>query len=145
MKQFAKPGDFCLNEARPDLLKIVFGNKAEVIQLLGESTAYIEHGHLPSRLFNGHQVRKTLAFSKDVDCYRSATAWEDAYYNLVKPYKSLRLRIHDIPEREWQPRTPSDERKPHQSYLGCYGTIDNHPVSVLTALNRETTQFCDHV
>ena len=107
MKQFAKPGDFCPNEACPDLLKVVFGNKDEVIQLLGESTAYIEHGHLPSRLFNGRQVRKTLAFSKDVDCYRSATTWEDAYYNLVKPHKSLRLRVHDIPERKWQPRTPA--------------------------------------
>lgn len=88
-------------------LKVVFGNKDEVIQLLGGSTAYIERSNLTSRLFNGRQVRKTLGFSKDVDCYRSAAIWEDAYYNLVKSHKSLRLRVYDIPGRKWQPRTPA--------------------------------------
>jgi hypothetical protein len=88
-------------------LRVVFGNKDEVIQLLGESTAYIERSNLTSRLFNGRQVRKTLGFSKDVDCYRSAAIWEDAYYNLVRPHKSLRIRIHDVPGRKWQPRTPA--------------------------------------
>ena len=46
-------------------IRVVFGKKAEVIALLGESTAYIERSHLTSRLFNGRQVRKTLAFSKE--------------------------------------------------------------------------------
>jgi hypothetical protein len=87
--------------------EVVFGNKVEVIQLLGESTAYIERSNLTSRLFNGRQVRKTLAFSKDVEYYRAAATSEDAYYNLIKPHKSLRLRIHDIPGRKWQPRTPA--------------------------------------
>jgi hypothetical protein len=88
-------------------LKVIFGNKDEVVQLLGKSTAYIERSNLTSRLFNGRQVRKTLAFSKDVEYYRSAATWEDAYYNLVKPHKSLRLHVHDIPDRKWQPRTPA--------------------------------------
>jgi hypothetical protein len=48
---------------------------------------------LISRLFNGRQVRKTSAFSKDVAAYKAAAAWEDAYYNLVRPHKSLRLPI----------------------------------------------------
>ena len=76
-------------------------------QLLGETTAYIERSQLTSRLFNGRQVRKTLAFSKDVHCYRAAATWEDMYYNLVKPHKSLRLRVYDCPDRKWQPRTPA--------------------------------------
>lgn len=88
-------------------LKVIFGNKEEMIQLLGGSTAYIERSNLTSRLFNGRQVRKTLGFSKDLDCYRSAATWEDAYYNLVKPHKSLRLRVYDIPGCKWQPRTPA--------------------------------------
>jgi len=88
-------------------LKAIFGSKDEVVNLLGESTAYIERSNLTSRLFNGRQVRKTLAFSKDVDCYRAAATWEDSYYNLVKPHKSLRLRVHDVPGRKWQPRTPA--------------------------------------
>jgi hypothetical protein len=88
-------------------LKVIFGSKDEVIALLGQSTAYIERSNLTSRLFNGRQTRKTLAFSKDVDCYRAAATWEDAYYNLVKPHKSLRLRLYDLPGRKWQERTPA--------------------------------------
>jgi len=88
-------------------LKVIFGSKDEVIALLGKSTAYIERSNLTSRLFNGRQTRKTLAFSKNVDCYRAAATWEDAYYNLVKPHKSLRLRVYDLPGRKWHERTPA--------------------------------------
>jgi hypothetical protein len=88
-------------------LKAIFGSLDEVTHLLGKTTAYIERSNLTSRLFNGRQVRKTLAFSKDLDCYRAAATWEDCYYNLVKFHKSLRLRVQDIPARKWQPRTPA--------------------------------------
>jgi len=88
-------------------LKAVFGGLEEVTQLLGKTTSYIERSNLTSRLFTGRQVRKTLAFSKDVDCHRMAATWEDLYYNLVKPHKSLRIRVHDIPNRKWKPRTPA--------------------------------------
>lgn len=88
-------------------LKAIYGSKDEVVNLLGKSTAYIERSNLTSRLFNGRQVRKTLAFSKDVDCYRAAATWEDSYYNRIKPHKSLRLRVHDVPGRKWKPRTPA--------------------------------------
>ena len=88
-------------------LKAIFGSLEEVTQLLGETTSYIERSNLTSRLFNGRQVRKTLAFSKNVDCYRAAATWEDSYYNLIKPHKSLRLRIDDIPGRKWKPRAPA--------------------------------------
>lgn len=88
-------------------LKAIFGSLEEVTQLLGKTTAYLERSHLTSRLFNGRQVRKTLAFSKDVDCYRAAATWEDMYYNLVKPHKSLRLRVTDAPGRKWKLRTPA--------------------------------------
>jgi len=88
-------------------LKAVFGGLEEVTQLLGETTSYIERSNLTSRLFNGRQVRKTLAFSKDIDCHRASATWEDLYYNLIKPHKSLRVRVHDIPNRKWKPRTPA--------------------------------------
>jgi len=88
-------------------LRVRFGKKSEVIALLGKSTAYIERSNLTSRLFNGRQVRKTLAFSKDVAAYRAAAAWEDAYYNLVRPHKSLRLLVADSSRRKWLPRTPA--------------------------------------
>jgi hypothetical protein len=88
-------------------LRVQFGKMSEVIALLGKSTAYIERSNLTSRLFNGRQVRKTLAFSKDVAAYRAAAAWEDCYYNLVRPHKSLRLPAADNSPRKWLPRTPA--------------------------------------
>ena len=88
-------------------LKAIFGSLEELTSLLGEVTAYIERSNLTSRLFNGRQTRKTLAFSKDLACCRAAATWEDSYYNLVKPHKSLRLRVLDIPGRKWYPRTPA--------------------------------------
>ena len=86
-------------------LRVIFGSKAEVVALLGTSTAYIERSNLTSRLFNGRQVRKTLAFSKDPEMNRAAATWEDSYYNLVRPHKSLRLCACDEAGLRWQSRT----------------------------------------
>jgi hypothetical protein len=88
-------------------LRVIFGRKAEVLARLGKSTAYVERSHLTSRLFNARQVRKTLAFSKNLANFRAAVVWEDAYYNLVRPHKSLRLPMHDAPPQKWRPRTPA--------------------------------------
>ena len=88
-------------------LRVIFGNEAEVVKLMGKSTAYIERSHLTSRHFNGRQVRKTRAFSKSVVMYRASTALEDAYYNLVRPHKSLRVEVKNDPTRRWRPRTPA--------------------------------------
>jgi len=88
-------------------LRVVFGTKSEVLALLGTSTAYIERSNLTSRLFNGRQVRKTLAFSKEIQAYRASAVWEDCYYNLICPHKSLRLPVRDDARRKWSPRTPA--------------------------------------
>lgn len=88
-------------------LKAIFGALEKLTQLLGDATAYIERSNLTSRLFNGRQTRKTLAFSKDLTCCRAAAAWEDSYYNLVKPHKSLRMHVVDVPGRKWNLRTPA--------------------------------------
>jgi hypothetical protein len=88
-------------------LRVVFGSKAEVVALLGKSTAYIERNHLTSRLFNSRQVRKTLAFSKDVAMYQAAVTWEDSYYNLIRPHKSLRYPVQEALPQKWQQRTPA--------------------------------------
>jgi hypothetical protein len=88
-------------------LRVIFGAKTEVVELLGKSTAYIERSNLTSRLFNGRQVRKTLAFSKDIEAYRASAIWEDSYYNLIRPHKTLRLRVQDGLPQKWSPRTPA--------------------------------------
>jgi hypothetical protein len=58
-------------------------------------------------LFNGRQVRKTLAFSKEVEAYRASATWEDSYYNLIRPHKSLRLSVQNGSPQNWSPRTPA--------------------------------------
>jgi hypothetical protein len=88
-------------------LRVIYGKKSEVIALLGKSTAYIERSNLTSRLFNGRQTRKTLAFSKDLHCHRAAAAWEDFYYNLARPHKGLRLRLFEALPKKWLQRTPA--------------------------------------
>ena len=88
-------------------LRVIFGTQAEVVELLGRSTAYIERSHLTSRMFNGRQVRKTLAFSKDIRAYRASASWEDSYYNLIRPHKSLRLPVKDRLPQRWSPRMPA--------------------------------------
>jgi len=88
-------------------LRVIFGTKTEGVALLGKSTAYIERSNLTSRLFNGRQVRKTLAFSKEIRAYRDAATWEDSYYNLIRPHKSLRLPVRDGLPQKWSPRTPA--------------------------------------
>jgi hypothetical protein len=88
-------------------LRVIFGAQAEVIARLGKSTAYIERSNLTSRLFNSRQVRKTLAFSKDVNMDRLAATWEDAYYNLIRPHKGLRLPVQDAPPQKWSQQTPA--------------------------------------
>lgn len=88
-------------------LRVIYGKKNEVIELLGKSTAYVERSNLTSRIFNGRQTRKTLAFSKSLQYHRAAASWEDFYYNLVRPHKGLRVRIEDALPQKWLQRTPA--------------------------------------
>jgi len=88
-------------------LRVIFGDKEEVLALLGKSTAYIERTHLTMRLFNGRLTRKTLAFSKSLEMYRASAVWEDTIYNLVRPLKTLRVELFGDPIHRWRPRTPA--------------------------------------
>jgi hypothetical protein len=89
------------------VLRVIYGDEAEVLALLGQSTAYIERTHLTMRHFNSRLVRKTLAYSKDLQMYRAAAAWEDICYNLTRPLKTLRLELIGDPKRRWCPQTPA--------------------------------------
>ncbi len=88
-------------------IRVIFGNRSEVLALLGRRTAYIERSNLTSRLFNGRQVRKTLAYAKELEVYQAAAVWEDSYYHLVRPHKSLRLPGAAPPLQKWVQRTPA--------------------------------------
>lgn len=88
-------------------LRVIFGDKDAVLELLGKSTAYVERTHLTMRLFNGRLTRRTLAFSKALKMYRASAAWEDLVYNFVRSLKTLRVEVFDAPKRRWQPRPPA--------------------------------------
>jgi hypothetical protein len=88
-------------------LRAIYGPKPELMALMGKSTAYVERNHLTARLFNSRLVRKTLAFSKNVEMHRAAAAWQDSYYNLMRPHKSLRLPVTASSRQRWQRRTPA--------------------------------------
>lgn len=88
-------------------LRVVYGEKAEVLALLPHHTAYVERTHLTSRHFNSRLTRKTLVYSKALKMHRGAAAWEDIVYNLVRRHKILRLEVTKDPHRRWSPRTPA--------------------------------------
>lgn len=88
-------------------LRVIFGDKNQVLQLLGKSTAYVERTHLTMRLFNSRLTRKTLGFSKQLEMYHASAAWEDLVYNFARPVKTLRVEAHNDPKRRWKPRTPA--------------------------------------
>jgi len=88
-------------------LRVVYGDKEEVLGLLAPHTAYVERTHLTSRHFNSRLTRKTLGYSKALEMHRAAAAWEDIVYNLIRPLRTLRLEVADDPQRRWFPRTPA--------------------------------------
>ena len=88
-------------------LRVIFGNEEQVLALLGKSTAYVERTHLTMRHFNSRLVRRTLAFSKNLEMYRASAAWEDLVYNFARPVKTLRVEVFNDPNRRWRPRTPA--------------------------------------
>ena len=88
-------------------LRVIYGDEEEVLELLGQSTAYIERTHLTMRHFNSRLGRKTLAYSKALAMYQASATWEDICYNLTRPLKTLRLELVDDPKRRWVPRTPA--------------------------------------
>jgi hypothetical protein len=88
-------------------LRVVYGERKEVLRLLTNNTVYVERTHLTSRHFNSRLVRKTLAYSKSLKMHQAAAAWEDTIYNLVRPLKTLRLEVRSDPTRRWLPQTPA--------------------------------------
>lgn len=88
-------------------LRVIYGDEQEVVELLGQSTAYAERNHLTMRQFNGRLVRKGLGFSKLLEMYSASAAWEDYVYNLGRGHRSLRHEVVGDPQRRWEQRSPA--------------------------------------
>lgn len=87
-------------------LEVPYGNPQEVIDLLGESIAYVERTHLTMRQMNGRLVRKGLGFSKEFDMLWASCTWDDTVYNLSRAVKTLRVETEQV-GRRWKPRSPA--------------------------------------
>lgn len=91
--------------------RVVFGNPDEVLSLLGAdsggtiNTAYIERMNLTFRNSLARFIRKTMNTSKKMKMHSRAIDFFQAWYNFVKPHKSLRILINDG-KRKWKQRTP---------------------------------------
>jgi hypothetical protein len=89
--------------------KIIYGDEREVVELLGQSTSYVERTNLTSRHMNGRLVRKTLGYSKELEMLRASSVWEDAVYNLARALKSLRIESSssEAGNQRWKKRSPA--------------------------------------
>jgi len=100
--------------------RVVFGDPEEVMKLLGAdsggsiNTAYIERLNLTIRNSLARFVRKTMNCSKILKRHTHALDFFQAWYNFVKPHKSLRLEVNQG-NRRWMQRTPAmaDELTDH--------------------------------
>ena len=88
-------------------VQVIYGDAHQTLELLGGATAYVERTHLTMRHFNARLHRKTLAYSKALHMHRASATWEDTYYNLMLPHKSLRQKVTGDPARRWMPRSPA--------------------------------------
>lgn len=88
--------------------KSIYGDEREVLELLGQSTSYVERTNLTSRHMNSRLVRKTLGYSKEPEMLRASSIWEDTVYNLGRALKTLRIEsTEETANRRWVKRSPA--------------------------------------
>ena len=94
------------------LQRVVFGDPDEVMKSLGIdsggkiNTAYIERLNLTIRNSLARFVRRGMNSSKNIRMHSHAIDFFQAWYNLVKPHRSLRIEINECGKR-WMQRTPA--------------------------------------
>lgn len=92
--------------------RIVYGGPIEVMKLLGVdsggkiNTAYIERLNLTIRNSLARFVHKSMNCSKILGRHTHAMNFFQAWYNFIKPHKSLRIRV-DLGRKKWMERTPA--------------------------------------
>jgi hypothetical protein len=92
--------------------EVVFGEPEEVLCLLGAdsggriNTPYVERLNLSIRNSLARFIRRGMNCSKDLKIRSKAIDFFQAWYNFVKPHKSLRLEIKSG-DRKWMQRTPA--------------------------------------
>jgi IS1 family transposase len=91
--------------------RVVFGDLNDILKILGAdsdgkiSTSYIERFNLTIRNSLARFIRRTMNFSKKRKVHSKIVDFLQAWYNFVKPHKSLRVLQIDG-NRKWKQRTP---------------------------------------
>ena len=91
---------------------IVFGDPEEIFEMLGANsdgfigTSYAERINLTIRTSLARFIRKGMNFSKTKRKHTKALDLFQAWYNFIKPHKSLRLKI-ESENKKWFQRTPA--------------------------------------
>lgn len=92
--------------------RVIFGDPDEVMKALDAdsggkiNTAYIERLNLTIRNSIARFIRKGMNCSKDLKRHSHALNFFQAWYNFVKPHKSLRVEVN-LDGRKWMYRTPA--------------------------------------
>jgi len=98
------------------LQRVVFGDSEEIVRLFGAdsggciNTSYVERINLTIRNSLARFIRKGMNYSKDDLMHSIAIDLFQAWYNFVKPHKSLRL-IVNCGKKRWLQRTPAMAQK----------------------------------
>ena len=92
--------------------RIIFGDPKEIFDMLGADsdgyigTSYVERINLTIRTSLARFIRRGMNFSKTLRMHTKALDLFQAWYNFIKPHKSLRLKI-DSGNKKWFQRTPA--------------------------------------
>lgn len=96
--------------------RIVFGDPDEVLRLLGAdsggkiNTSYVERLNLTIRNSLARFIRRGMNYSEKLKMHSKALDFIQAWYNFVKPHKSLRIKINSG-NKKWMKRTPTMAEK----------------------------------
>lgn len=114
-KEELKYAQVCKKRERGSIVgmvkRVVFGGLNDILTILGAnsdgkiSTSYIERFNLTIRNSLARFIRRTMNFSKKRRTHTKIVDFLQAWYNFVKPHKSLRVFQIDG-NRKWKQRTP---------------------------------------
>ena len=96
--------------------RVVYGDVEEILRLFGAdlggciNTSYIERINLTIRNSLARFIRKGMNYSKSALMHSRAIDFFQAWYNFVKPHKSLRSMVNRGNKR-WLQRTPAVAQK----------------------------------
>ncbi len=96
--------------------RVVFGDANEILRLFGANsggcinTSYIERINLTIRNSLARFIRKGMNYSKNALMHSRAIDFFQAWYNFVKPHKSLKLKVN-CGNKKWLQRTPAVAQK----------------------------------